>query len=1003
SLESFVEQRLQPREDWKEQVQDAWQRVFRFLWDCFQDELLRSRVRVVKIVKVVMPTAKTTMSDGDQGHLLWLCSTLIRVPLASPLSSKLQASGKVKLNLAVPPRGGSNGKGTTLNRTSDVDLVLFLSCFSSFQNQALLRNVIISFIKLKLSQCSKKLAYNITIAHHREGKRAPRSLSFQVQAKKDSEVIKVDVLSAFNRHFVKSRPVKLKNLLRLVKHWYLQVENFNLDEGFIAVMKLLRQYEAICIYWTKYYDFRNEVVRTFIKEQLKESRPVILDPVDPTNNLEKARGWDLVAEEAAYCLEQVCCRSEDPTEGWHVQPARDILVTVKQRGEEAYTLSVNPYQPIWKMKVEIKKKYDLSGRQCLSFQEPGEERQLLSSRKTLADYRIFSKVYIWVLDTFPPEIQVFVKESSGLSKPYAIQPDDTIRDLKCKIEEAGGPLADNQTLKLPGRKVWNNSILSDLQIKDCDTIMMFIREDHYLQARSSCVHTLQTEMALPPELYEIPATRLDSFVAQWLQPCREWKKEVLEAVWMVEKFLREGCFQGERGLDQEVRVLKVVKVGSFGNGTVLNDVAEVELVAFMSCFQSFQEQAKHCQAVLRLLRREAWRCQDLLDLGLQDLRVVQGALICTIQNWRTAEPIMVTIVPAYRALGPSVPNSQLHPEIYNSLLEAGGYPGQVSPSFSELQRNFVKHRPTKLKSLLRLVKHWYLQYVRARSPRAELPPLYALELLTIYAWETGTQEDENFRLDRGLATVMELLLEYKFLCIYWTKFYTLQNPDIGDFVRNQLKKERPIILDPVDPTHNVAEGYRWDIVAQRASQCLKKDCCYDGEEPVPSWDVREARDIQVTVEQWGYSDLVLWVNPYDPIKKLKDKIRRVWGSFNQKLFFQEPSGKRQFLNTQCSLADYGIFSDTCICLLENIPPEIQVFVKNPNGESHAYVLHHNSLILSLKQQIEEKQGLLKKQQQLEFRGQVLQDWLVFRNYGIQNNDILILSKKMAGEAPFPPS
>jgi len=44
-----------------------------------------------------------------------------------------------------------------------------------------------------------------------------------------------------------------------------------------------------------------------------------------------------------------------------------------------------------------------------------------------------------------------------------------------------------------------------------------------------------------------------------------------------------------------------------------------------------------------------------------------------------------------------------------SLIEAHGYPGNFSPSFSELQRNFVKHRPTKLKSLLRLVKHWYLQ------------------------------------------------------------------------------------------------------------------------------------------------------------------------------------------------------------------------------------------------------------------------------------------------------
>lgn len=80
--------------------------------------------------------------------------------------------------------------------------------------------------------------------------------------------------------------------------------------------------------------------------------------------------------------------------------------------------------------------------------------------------------------------------------------------------------------------------------------------------------------------------------------------------------------------------------------------------------------------------------------------------------------------------------------------------------------------------------------MKARCPRATLPPLYALELLTIYAWEMGTQENENFRLDEGLTTVMELLQEYESLCIYWTKYYTFQNPIIEDVVRKQFQRER---------------------------------------------------------------------------------------------------------------------------------------------------------------------------------------------------------------------
>lgn len=67
-------------------------------------------------------------------------------------------------------------------------------------------------------------------------------------------------------------------------------------------------------------------------------------------------------------------------------------------------------------------------------------------------------------------------------------------------------------------------------------------------------------MALAQELYSFPASKLDSFVAQWLQPTREWKDEVLETVRTVEDFLRQENFRGERGLARDVQVLKVVKV-----------------------------------------------------------------------------------------------------------------------------------------------------------------------------------------------------------------------------------------------------------------------------------------------------------------------------------------------------------------------------------------------------------------------------------------------------------
>nr|XP_014332406.1 PREDICTED: 2'-5'-oligoadenylate synthase-like protein isoform X1 [Bos mutus] len=352
-------------------------------------------------------------------------------------------------------------------------------------------------------------------------------------------------------------------------------------------------------------------------------------------------------------------------------------------------------------------------------------------------------------------------------------------------------------------------------------------------------------MAVSLELFDTPASRLNSFVAQCQDNIKEWKEDVVKAVQSLEKFLKKQRFRGDHGLDQ--KVLKVIQVGSFGNGTVLRNHAEVELVMFLSGFSSFQEEASnhnHHEHVLSMLCEKLTDCPDLLHLQPQNLRLVHrvtSAVAFAIQTWEMEEQVTVTIVPAYRVLRPSVPNFQPSPEVYVRLIKACHTLGYFSPSFSELQRNFVKYKPTKLKSLLRLVKHWYLEYVKAKCPRAELPPMYALELLTIYAWETGTEEKERFRLDKGLVTVLLLLTKYQRLCIYWTKYYTLQNPVIEDFVRNQLKEKRPIILDPADPTYNVATGYRWDIVAQSARHCLKQSCCYDNNETcIPNWKLKFA-------------------------------------------------------------------------------------------------------------------------------------------------------------------
>ena len=70
-----------------------------------------------------------------------------------------------------------------------------------------------------------------------------------------------------------------------------------------------------------------------------------------------------------------------------------------------------------------------------------------------------------------------------------------------------------------------------------------------------------------------------------------------------------------------------------------------------------------------------------------------------------------------------------------------------------------------------------------------LPAQYALELLTVYAWEQGSRQTE-FNTAQGFRTVLELVLKYQQLCIYWTKYYNFDDPVIGQYLKRQLKKPR---------------------------------------------------------------------------------------------------------------------------------------------------------------------------------------------------------------------
>lgn len=365
------------------------------------------------------------------------------------------------------------------------------------------------------------------------------------------------------------------------------------------------------------------------------------------------------------------------------------------------------------------------------------------------------------------------------------------------------------------------------------------------------------------ELKSTQARDLDTFIENHLLPDSQFRTQVKQAIHIISSFLKERCFQNSF---QPVRVSKVVKGGSSGKGTALRGRSDADLVVFLNNLTSFEEQFKRRAEFIQEIRKQLEACQRERSFSVmihinpfKNPRALSFQLSQRPSFLNSREFVEFDILPAYDALGHWTKRQRPSPLIYIKLItecERLGKEGEFSSCFTELQRSFLKERPPKLKSLIRLVKHWF-QKCREDLGKP-LPQQYALELLTVYAWEEGCEET-FFNTAQGFRTVLELVLKYKQLCIFWEKYYDFTDPFIKQYLKSQLNKPRPVILDPADPTGNVAGGNEcgWQRLAQAARTWLSYPCFknWDGSLVEP-WPVSSFRQAPFPVEEeWSCSIL----------------------------------------------------------------------------------------------------------------------------------------------------
>ncbi|NWV36383.1 OASL2 protein, partial [Grantiella picta] len=500
-------------------------------------------------------------------------------------------------------------------------------------------------------------------------------------------------------------------------------------------------------------------------------------------------------------------------------------------------------------------------------------------------------------------------------------------------------------------------------------------------------------------LETVTAKNLDGWIADNLQPSTAFTMQVKETVGQICEFLKRNCFE------DEIHVLKTVKGGSAGKGTALKNKSDADVVLFLSCLSSYQEQKMNRKVILDLIMIRLKACRESLqfDVSITEPKYkgpdnTPRSLSLTLHSKMSRESIDVDILPAYDALGQVTQDVPPKAEVYERLLHACSQPGEFSPCFTELQKLFVKHYPAKLKNLLRLVKYWYKEMLDPRHPNAHLPPKYALELLTIYAWEEGTGSRDSFDMAEGFRTVLELLRRHREICIYWEKYYSLQSSlQIGDHVKGLLRNPRPVILDPADPTGILGQDKDWDLMAQEAASCCRSLLFLQNVQP---WNVQPARPVTVEVMQLSGTKLRKEVSPYTTIRELKKMIQQDWGilPYMQRLAQQEPGRSNIILQDCDTLAMHGIFYNTTLVLLQTEPQKMQVLVKDHRNQTTTYTVLPTSTVRQLKEQIQARQGPSANEQRLTYGSRELADQHTLEHYDIKPMTTIYLHLRLRGGA-----
>ncbi|XP_028412290.1 2'-5'-oligoadenylate synthase 1A-like [Dendronephthya gigantea] len=247
---------------------------------------------------------------------------------------------------------------------------------------------------------------------------------------------------------------------------------------------------------------------------------------------------------------------------------------------------------------------------------------------------------------------------------------------------------------------------------------------------------------------------------------------------------------------------EIIKGGSQGKRTAVKGMCDIDLVMVLNEL----EDAENLENELPRIRKDIR--SKLTRYGGPTLKAKDSKSGLKFKVNGDHGPIKVDLLPTFgftdlQTLYCEMRFDKSHSDFYRAAL-------------SKWQVDFVKKYPANVKNLIRLIKYWKKKMVRKSWYGQRIPNSYLMELITIYYWEENTRySDGTFNTLKAFHGIMEALKDYQSLNIFWTENYSAKD------IPSQILRQRPLVLDPANPTNNVCSGYHWEEIRQEAKNVLK--------------------------------------------------------------------------------------------------------------------------------------------------------------------------------------